>query len=70
VVVNGSGNGILGITWTQGKKGARSTSEIDQAPGAPLCLVLTVYFGTPNRFITLLFGFDHGTNPPLGTLII
>jgi hypothetical protein len=30
---------------------------------------LTVYFGTPNMFITLLFGFDYGTNPPLGTLI-
>jgi hypothetical protein len=31
--------------------------------------VLTVYFGTPNMFITLWFGFDYGTNPPLGTLI-
>jgi hypothetical protein len=36
VVVNGSGNGISWITWTQGKKGARSISEKDQAPGAPL----------------------------------
>jgi hypothetical protein len=27
-------------------------------------------FGTPNMFITLWFGFDYGTNPPLGTLII
>jgi hypothetical protein len=35
VVVNGSGNGISWITWTQGKKGARSILEIDQAPGAP-----------------------------------
>jgi hypothetical protein len=33
-------------------------------------LLLTVYFGTPNMFITILFGFDYGTNPPLGTLII
>jgi hypothetical protein len=33
-------------------------------------LVLTVYFGTPNMLITLLFGFVYGTNPPLGTLII
>jgi hypothetical protein len=33
-------------------------------------LLLTVYFGTPNMFITLWFGFDYGTNPPLGTLII
>jgi hypothetical protein len=32
--------------------------------------LLTVYFGTPNMFITLLFGFDYGTNPPLGTRII
>jgi hypothetical protein len=36
VVVNGSGNGISRILWTQGKKGARSISEIDQAPGAPV----------------------------------
>jgi hypothetical protein len=32
--------------------------------------MLTVYFGTPNMFITLWFGFDYGTNLPLGTLII
>jgi hypothetical protein len=32
--------------------------------------VLSVYFGTPSMFITLWFGFDYGTNPPLGTLII
>ena len=31
--------------------------------------MLTVYFGTPNMFITLWFGFDYGTNPPLGTLM-
>jgi hypothetical protein len=35
-----------------------------------LSLLLTVYFGTPSMFITLWFGFDYGTNPPLGTLII
>jgi hypothetical protein len=29
-----------------------------------------VYFGTPNMFNTLWFGFVYGTNPPLGTLII
>jgi hypothetical protein len=29
-----------------------------------------VFFGTPSMFITLWFGFDYGTNPPLGTLII
>jgi hypothetical protein len=32
--------------------------------------MLTVYFGTPSMFITLWFGFDYGTNRPLGTLII
>jgi hypothetical protein len=32
--------------------------------------VLTVYFGTPNMFVTLWFGFVYGTNLPLGTLII
>jgi hypothetical protein len=35
-----------------------------------LVRVLMVYFGTPSMFITLWFGFDYGTNPPLGTLII
>jgi hypothetical protein len=34
-----------------------------------ICL-LTVYFGTPNMFITLWFGLDYGTNPPLITLMI
>jgi hypothetical protein len=32
--------------------------------------LLTVYFGTPSMLITLWFGFDYGTNRPLGTLII
>jgi hypothetical protein len=32
--------------------------------------MLTVYFGTPSMFIILWFGFDYGTNPALGTLII
>jgi hypothetical protein len=32
--------------------------------------MLTVYFDAPSMFITLWFGFDYGTNPPLGTLII
>jgi hypothetical protein len=32
--------------------------------------LLTVYFGTPNMFVTLWFGFVYGTNLPLGTLII
>jgi hypothetical protein len=32
VVVNGSGNGISCITWTQGKKGARSILEKRSSP--------------------------------------
>jgi hypothetical protein len=32
--------------------------------------MLMVCFGSPSMFITLWFGFDYGTNPPLGTLII
>jgi hypothetical protein len=32
--------------------------------------VLTVYFCTPNMFITLWFGFVYGTNPPLEILIL
>jgi hypothetical protein len=32
--------------------------------------MLTVYFGTPNKFITLWFGLDYETNPPLGILMI
>jgi hypothetical protein len=32
--------------------------------------ILTVYFGTPNMFATLWFGFVYGNNPPLGILII
>jgi hypothetical protein len=32
--------------------------------------LLTVYFDTPNMFITLWFGFNYGTKPPLGTLMI
>jgi hypothetical protein len=26
-------------------------------------------FGAPNMFVTLWFGFDYETNPPLGTLM-
>jgi hypothetical protein len=39
-------------------------------PGEIPQKVLTVYFGTPNMFITLWFGFDYGTDTTLGTLII
>jgi hypothetical protein len=40
------------------------------APRPTRWSLLTMYFGTPSLFITLWFGFDYGTNPPLGTLII
>jgi hypothetical protein len=43
--------------------GANANADVD-------ALLLTVYFGAPSMFITLWFGFDYGTNPPLGTLII
>jgi hypothetical protein len=39
-------------------------------PGGYAAPVLTVYFDTPNMFITLWFEIDNGTNPPLGTLMI
>jgi hypothetical protein len=52
--------------------------EIRGVPSIKTCLeggnlvnpMLMVYFGTPSLFITLWFGFDYGTNPPLGMLII
>jgi hypothetical protein len=31
--------------------------------------MLTVYFGAPNMFITLMCGFVYETNPSLGTLM-
>jgi hypothetical protein len=42
----------------------------DPFQGSTVETLLTVYFGAPSMFITLWFGFDYGTNPPLGTLII
>jgi hypothetical protein len=30
--------------------------------------MLMVYFGIANMFITVWFGFDYGTNPPLSIL--
>jgi hypothetical protein len=35
-----------------------------------ILVMLMVYFGAPSMFITLWFGFDYGTNLPLGTLIV
>jgi hypothetical protein len=46
------------------------TDPADLPTMGSLWCLLTVYFGTPSMFITLWFGFDYGTNPPLGTLII
>jgi hypothetical protein len=53
-------------TWLE-KKPKEKSSALEKSG---VEAVLTVYFGTPNMFITLWFGFDYGTNPPLGTLII
>jgi hypothetical protein len=50
-------------SWERGKGGVGRQCLMGRK-------VLTVYFGTPSMFITLWFGFDYGTNPPLGTLII
>jgi hypothetical protein len=44
--------------------------QTDQELTSNTEIVLTVYFGAPSMFITLWFGFDYGTNPPLGILII
>jgi hypothetical protein len=43
---------------------------LEDEQGRSVGEMLMVYFGTPNMFITLWFGFVYGTNPPLGTLII
>jgi hypothetical protein len=51
----------------EGLLGPQARRRIARGGVRPL---LTVYFGTPSMFITLWFGFDYGTNPPLGTLII
>jgi hypothetical protein len=48
-------------TWLEEKPKEKSSA---------LEKLLTVHFGAPSMFITLWFGFDYGTNPPLGTLII
>jgi hypothetical protein len=51
-------------------KRANKFIEGELTASRPLRALLTVYFGTPSMFITLWFGFDYGTNQPLGTLII
>jgi hypothetical protein len=67
------------VNGTDGKLGrgfmsADKLEEVDigngDKPRPTFISVLTVYFGAPSMFITLWFGFDYGTNPPLGTLII
>jgi hypothetical protein len=57
----------------KGRKPSKNLSGLSCFARDGFCtmvLMLMVYFGTPNMFITLLFGFDYGTNPPLGALII
>jgi hypothetical protein len=56
-------------TWTF-STAPRKTDRPWWTRGPSASSLLTVYFGTPSMFITLWFGFDYGTNPPLGTLII
>jgi hypothetical protein len=57
------------FTGAMGCSGTRmDLAMVKQEQGETL--LLTVYFGTHRMFITLWFGFDYGTNPPLGTLII
>jgi hypothetical protein len=61
----GSKMGSTGATYGPGSSPPRAAVAHDV-----LDPLLTVYFGAPSMFITLWFGFDYGTNPPLGTLII
>jgi hypothetical protein len=54
-----------------GERRGRDRAAVSAGGFAPVTLrLLTVYFGAPSMFITLWFGFDYETNPPLGTLII
>jgi hypothetical protein len=64
------GGGAREGEWVGFYRRARSGDEGVTARDARRGTVLTVYFGTPSMFIKLWFGFDYGTNPPLGTLII
>jgi hypothetical protein len=65
----------LPVVPSEPQEAAKATAErgCGQAETATTLfasMVLTVYFGTPNMFITVWFGFVYGTNPTLGTLII
>jgi hypothetical protein len=57
------------VLWLTGVEAERSAIP-SVVPAEDLAPVLTVYFGAPSMFITLWVGFDYGTNPPLGTLLI
>jgi hypothetical protein len=47
------------------------TQNLDAKPDIDsLKAVLTMYFGTPNVFITLWFELDYETNMTLGTLMV
>jgi hypothetical protein len=57
-------------SWLQHLGRSSFTSNCSRTSKLSVGEMLTVYFGAPSMFITLWFGFDYGTNPPLGTLII
>jgi hypothetical protein len=62
---------LLWITYTMSDFGEEYTHVPFQCDTTSArSVVLMVYFGTPNMFITLWFRFFYGTNPPLDTLII
>jgi hypothetical protein len=56
-------------TWNHTLVGYLMTGSSTEDPKEN-ALLLTVYFGTPNMFITLWFVLDYETNLPLGTLMI
>jgi hypothetical protein len=66
-----SWNRILPAQIRPGKgKKRRNSAMVEIRTSVQTYKMLMVYFGAPSMFITLWFGFDYGTNPPLGTLII
>jgi hypothetical protein len=56
--------GAYGLLWAQMAWTHSVTRAQHIAPVLSCCRC------TPSMFITLWFGFDYWTNPPLGTLII
>jgi hypothetical protein len=68
------GLGAPGASSSQAPPPTQSFGQLPKEGPSHFCgapkKMLMVYFGTPSMFITLWFGFDYGTNPPLGTPII